>query len=275
MPTIDVNGVSLYYEEHGAGDETIVFSHGLLMNSGMFRAQVEALRDRYRCIVYDHRGQGRSAVPQSGYDMDNVTRDAASLIRLLRAWPCHFVGLSMGGFVGMRLAIHHPELLHSLVLMETSANPEPRRNVRPYRLLAFLGRWFGFRLVADRLMNILFGRTFLNDPARRDERQAWKQVILVNDRKGAARAAHAVIDREGVGDRLGEISIPTLIIVGEEDVATPPKEGRKMQEKISGSQLLVIPAAGHSSSIEQPEAINRALMDFVLGTLSNSVATRG
>jgi len=265
MPQIKVNDIELYYEEHGDGEETIVFSHGLLMNSGMFRAQVEALRDRYRCIVYDHRGQGRSAVPQSGYDMDNVTRDAASLIRLLRAWPCHFVGLSMGGFVGMRLAIHHPELLRSLVLMETSANPEPRRNVRPYRLLALLGRWFGFRLVADRVMNILFGRTFMNDAARRDERQAWKQVILANDRKGAARAAHAVIDREGVGDRLGEISVPTLIIVGEEDVATPPKEGRKMQEKIPGSQLLVIPAAGHSSSIEQPEAVNQTLKHFLQG----------
>lgn len=265
MDTIEVNGTRLYYEEHGDGEETIVFSHGLLMNAGMFSAQVEALRDRYRCIAYDHRGQGRSAVPPDGYDMDNVTRDAASLIRLLRAWPCHFVGLSMGGFVGMRLAIHHPELLRSLVLMETSANPEPRRNVKPYRLLAFIGRWFGFRPVADRLMNILFGRTFMNDPAREDERRAWKRVILANDRKGAARAARAVIDREGVGERLGEISVPTLIIVGEEDVATPPKEGRKLQDNIPGSRLIVIPSAGHSSTIEQPQAVNQALADFLQG----------
>lgn len=275
MPNINVNGVALYYEEHGAGDETVVFSHGLLMNSEMFRAQIDALKSDYRCIAYDHRGQGRSEVTAGGYDMDNAARDAAELIRGLDAAPCHFVGLSMGGFVGMRLAIDYPDLLRSLVLMETSANPEPKRNVRPYRVLAFIGRWFGFRPVAERLMNILFGRTFMNDPRRQEERQALKRAIIANDRKGAARAAHAVIDREGVGDRLGGISIPTLIIVGEEDVATPPKEGRKMQEKIPGSQLLVIPAAGHSSTIEQPEAVNRALMDFVLGNLSNSVAARG
>jgi pimeloyl-ACP methyl ester carboxylesterase len=146
MPDIDVNNTRLYYETHGDGRETIVFSHGLLMNAGMFSAQVRALKQGYRCITYDHRGQGRSAVPDSGYDIDNVTRDAASLIRSLGAWPCHFVGLSMGGFVGMRLAIHHPELLSSLTLMETSADPEPRETVGPYRRMAFVGRWFGFGL---------------------------------------------------------------------------------------------------------------------------------
>lgn len=265
MPALKVNGTELYYEEHGDGQETVVFSHGLLMNAGMFSAQVEALRGRYRCISYDHRGQGRSAIAQDGYDMDNITRDAASLIRLLRAWPCHFVGLSMGGFVGMRLAIHHPELLRSLVLMETSANPEPRRNVLPYRLLALIGRWVGFGPISARLMTILFGRTFMNDPAREDERQAARRAIIANDRRGAARAARAVIDREGVADRLGEITVPTLIIVGEEDVATPPKEGRKLQEKIAGARLVVIPAAGHSSTIEQPDAVNRAIMDFLPG----------
>lgn len=74
MPVMEINATTLCYEEHGAGDETIVFSHGLLMNAEMFSAQVEALRDRYRCITYDHRGQGRSAVAADGYDMDNLTR---------------------------------------------------------------------------------------------------------------------------------------------------------------------------------------------------------
>jgi 3-oxoadipate enol-lactonase len=266
MNTIEVNGTRLYYEEHGSGEETIVFSHGLLMNSGMFRNQVEALKNRYRCIMYDHRGQGRSAVPADGYDMDNVAKDAASLIRLLGAWPCHFVGLSMGGFVGMRLAIHHPELLRSLVLMETSANPEPKRNVGPYRMLAFIGRWFGFGPIAGRIERIMFGRTFLSDPARSEDLKAWRQAIIANDRKGAARAAHSVINREGVSEQLGEIRTPTLIIVGEEDVATPPKEGRMLHEAIPGSKLQIIPGAGHSSSIEQPDAVTKAIVAFISNT---------
>lgn len=263
MHTLEVNGTRLYYEIHGDGDETIVFSHGLLMNAGMFNSQIEALKDRYRCIAYDHRGQGRSAVPGDGYDMDNVAKDAASLIRLLGAWPCHFVGLSMGGFVGMRLAIHHPELLKSLVLMETSADPEVKEHVRPYRRLAFVGRWFGFGLVVDRLMNILFGKTFMSDPERAHERKEWREQILQSDRKGVSRAAKGVIDREGVYDQLGSIHTPALVIVGEEDTATTPDKARRINEGISGSELVIIPGAGHSSSIEQPQAVTRAILEFI------------
>lgn len=262
MPKVTVNGAELYYEEAGSGPETIVFSHGLLMSSEMFRAQIDVLSERYRCIAYDHRGQGRSEITADGYDMDNVTRDAAELIRALAAAPCHFVGLSMGGFVGMRLAIRQPELLRSLVLMETSANPEPQRNVGPYRMLAFIGRWFGFRIIIKRIMRIMFGKTFLNDPERVEERAAVERALSANDRKGMARAAIAVIERDGISDSLGEITLPTLIVVGEEDVATPVREGEKMQQGIAGSQLLVIPGAGHSSTIEQPRVVTDALASF-------------
>lgn len=263
MHTIEVNGTRLYYETHGGGEEAIVFSHGLLMNGGMFASQVEALKDRYRCIVYDHRGQGRSDVPDGGYDMDNVAKDAASLIRSLKAWPCHFVGLSMGGFVGMRLAIRHPELLRSLTLMETSADPEPEETIGPYRRMAFVGRWLGFGLVVDRVMNILFGETFMSDPDRAGERRAWREQILKNDRKGIYHAAQGVIDREGVYDLLGDITIATQVIVGEEDTATTPDKARRIHQAIPNSRLVEIPGAGHSSSIEAPEAVTRAIKTFI------------
>jgi pimeloyl-ACP methyl ester carboxylesterase len=150
MPTLDVNGARIHWEERGAGSDTVVFSHGLLFSGRMFDAQVEALADRYRCVTFDHRGQGGSGVTASGYDMDTLAADAAALIEALGLAPCHFVGLSMGGFVGMRLAIRRPELLRSLALLETSADPEPEENVPRYRLLNFVARWFGLRLVAPR-----------------------------------------------------------------------------------------------------------------------------
>ncbi len=261
MPAITVNGAQLYYEEHGSGPETVVFSHGLLMSSEMFRAQIDALKDRYRCIAYDHRGQGRSERTHGGYDMDNQANDAAELIHNLDAAPCHFVGLSMGGFVGMRLAIHHPELLRSLVLLETSADPEP--NVRPYRVLALIGRWFGFRPVIGRVMNILFGQTFMADPMRAQERMAWRRHILDSDRIGVILAAHGVIDRRSVYAQLGGVTTPTLVIVGEEDTATTPDKARRIHAAIEESKLVMIAKAGHSSTIEQPEAINRALHEFL------------
>src|SRR6478672_240051 len=125
MPTIRVNNTELYYEESGSGPETIVFSHGLLMDHTMFAAQQAAFSSSYRVIVYDHRGQGASPDANSGYDMDTAAEDAAALIRALRAAPCHFAGLSMGGFAGMRLAARRPELIRTLTLMNTGPDPEP------------------------------------------------------------------------------------------------------------------------------------------------------
>lgn len=262
MPFKDVNGAKIYYEESGSGPETIVFSHGLLMSGEMFSEQVKAFSDRYRCISYDHRGQSRSEVTASGYDMDTLTEDAAALIRALDCAPCHFAGLSMGGFVGMRLAIRHPELLRSVILMATTADPEPEQNKGPYRRLAFIGRWLSFRLVIKPLMKIMFGRSFLEDPARADVRAKWKNHLLGLNRTGTSRAAHGVIDRDGVYDQLGKIKTPTLIIVGKEDVATPPAKSKRMRDAIAGSVYRELPRGGHSSCIEEPEAVTRAMQDF-------------
>ena len=263
MPFLDINQAKIHYQEAGQGPETIVFSHGLLMNCTMYRAQVEVLSKRYRCISYDHRGQGRSEVTKGGYDMDSLADDAAALIRALDCGACHFVGLSMGGFVGMRLAIHRPELLKSLTLMDTSAGPEPEHKKGSYRRMAFVGRWLGFRLVVKPVMKLLFGQTFLNDPDRESLREEWKQRLISLDRIGATRAARGVIERKGVEENLSGITTPTLIIVGEEDAATPVPMSRSIHEAISESKLAIIPRAGHTSNIEEPDAVNRALEPFL------------
>jgi 3-oxoadipate enol-lactonase len=265
MPTRLINGARIHYQESGSGPETIVFSHGLLMSGAMFSEQVKALDDRFRCITYDHRGQGRSEVTESGYDLDALTEDAAALIRELGAAPCHFAGLSMGGFIGMRLALRHPGLLKSLTLMDTSADPEPEQNKGPYRRLAFIGRWLGFRPVIRPLMKIMFGRTFLADPAQAALRREWKSHLLNLNRVGTSRAAHGVIDRAGVYDQLNQIRTPTLVLVGDEDVATVPAKAERLARAIRSSELVVIPGAGHSASIEQPEAVTQALSGFLMG----------
>jgi len=262
VPLLNINGAKIFYQETGSGPETIVFSHGLLMSGEMFSAQVDAFKENYRCICYDHRGQSRSGITDSGYDMDTLTADAAALIRELGCAPCHFAGLSMGGFVGMRLAISHPELLKSLVLLDTTADPEPEQNKGPYRRLAFIGRWLSFRLVIKPLMKIMFGRSFLENPGRVDERAKWKNHLLGLNRTGTSRAAHGVIDRKGVYDRLSEINTPTLIVVGQEDVATPPAKSQRMRDAIAGSVYRELPRGGHSSTIEEPDAVTRAMREF-------------
>ncbi|MDA5093866.1 alpha/beta hydrolase [Aliiroseovarius sp. KMU-50] len=263
MPYLTIDTHKMHYTDEGTGPEIIVFSHGLLFSGDMFAAQIEALKSHYRCITFDHRGQGKSAVSTDGYDIDTLTNDAETLIKELDLAPCHFVGLSMGGFVGMRLAIRKPELLKSLVLIETTADPEPSENVPRYRLLNFIARWFGLGVVVGRVMPIMFGQTFLADKTRATERNKWRRALADGDRHGITRAVRGVIDREGVLDDLSQISLPTLILVGDEDVATTPDKSERMHGAITGSELVTIPGAGHSSPIEEPQRVTSAIRAFL------------
>ncbi len=270
MPILEANGARIHYTESGNGGEAILFSHGLLWSGRMFDAQVMALSDRYRCITFDHRGQGQSAVTEGGYDMDTLTQDAALLIEALDAAPCHFVGLSMGGFVGMRLAIRRPDLLRSLILLETTAQPEPIENVGRYRRLNFVARWIGLRPVTKPVMSIMFGRKFLTDVSRTEQRAEMRRQLLANDRTGITRAVVGVVDREGVVDDLDKIRVPTLIGVGDQDVATTPAKSEQLHAAIEGSQLVIFPGAGHSSSVEEPVLVTTAIESFLTGLAQRS-----
>lgn len=255
----------LHVEDTGGEGPPVLFSHGLLWDTRLFAPQVAALRARHRCIAYDHRGQGRSEVTADGYDMDTLAADAAALIERLGVAPVHFVGLSMGGFVGLRLAIRRPELLRSLVLIDTSADPEARAKIPRYRLLNFVARWFGFGPVVDRVMPILFGPTFLGDGARGAERAEYRSRLLALDRIGTPRAVRGVIERAGVSDQLHRIRTPTLVLVGEEDSATPPDRAQALAAGIAGARLVRIPGAGHTSTLEQPAAVSAEIAAFLAG----------
>ena len=216
----------------------------------MFDAQVAQFKEHYRCVAFDFRGQGQSEVTRSGYDMETLYEDAIALIEQLGCAPCHFLGLSMGGFIGLRLAARHPELLRSLILLETTADPEPSENVAKYKQLTFVARWFGLGLVVDRVMPVMFGRTFLGDPVRALERREWRQRMSVNHRLGITRATTGVITRQGIESEIDKITVPTLILVGYEDVAVPPVHSQLLHEHIAGLCLEIIPRAVHTSTVE-------------------------
>jgi len=263
VPHIDINGVSLHYTDEGTGPETIVFSHGLLLDGTIFAHQIKHLKNRYRCICYDHRGQGASECTEHGLDMDALTEDAAALIEALGVGPCHFVGLSMGGFVGLRLAIARPDLVKSLILINTSAAAETLPKIMQYRLLNFIARNFGLNVVAGQVMPVMFGKTYLNDPARTEERNSWRALVVNNDRMTITRAVKGAINRTCVREKICDIDHPTLIIVGEEDITTPPDKAQEIHMSVKGSQLVVVPRAGHISTVEEPAAVNIAIDDFL------------
>jgi pimeloyl-ACP methyl ester carboxylesterase len=263
MPKVAVNGTELHVQDTGGPGETILFSHGLLWNTALFAPQLAALRDRYRCVAYDHRGQGRSADdPRRIIDMDLLTDDAVALIDAMGLGRVHFCGLSMGGFVGMRLAARHPQRVRSLMLLGTSAEPEPAENAPKYKRMNVAARWLGPRFVMPKVMPILFGKTALTDPARAAERREWQAQLNAN-RRSIWRAVNGVILREPVLAELPKITAPTLVLVGDEDVATVPAKAQRIASGIPNARLVVVPHAGHSSTVENPAAVNAAIERFL------------
>jgi 3-oxoadipate enol-lactonase len=269
MPMIRANGTALYYEDTGGSGAPVVFSHGMLWNTALFAPQIGVLKNRYRCVAYDHRGQGRSADDIGrAISMQTVTEDAAELIEKLGLGPVHFCGLSMGGIVGMRLAIARPDLIRSLVLLDTTADPEPYK--LKYKAMTAVARVFGIGLVCDAVMPALYGKTSLNDPARADERKEWKQQLIMN-RKSIWRAANGVLERKSIYGELGKIAASTLVMVGDEDLGTPKPMAERIAGAIPGAKLMVIPGAGHGSTLEQPAIVTAAIGAF-LDAQSGAVA---
>lgn len=263
MPYLHINGTELWHEDTDGSLVPILFSHGLPWSTRLFDPQVQALRGRYRCVGYDHRGQGRSAPSKMrSIDVETVTADATALIEAMGIAPVHFCGLSMGGFVGMRVAARRPALVRSLILLGTSADPEIPENVSRFRMMNLIARYLSFSLVVDATMKIMFGRSTLADPTRAVERRAWRAALLAN-RRGIWRAVNGAIERQGVADELPSIKVPTLIIVGDEDVAALPEKAEGIHAAIEGSRLVRIPACGHTATWEQPVAVNSAIEEFL------------
>ncbi|WP_405492258.1 alpha/beta fold hydrolase [Nocardia sp. NBC_00511] len=268
MPTAVLNGVPIAYSDTGfpAGDPgapTVVLGHGLLFGGWMFHPQITALRDRYRCVTLDWRGQGATAPTVAGYDMDTLTTDALALIERLGPDPVHWVGLSMGGFVGQRLAARHPERLRSLTLLGTSAAAEDPAKTGEYKRLALAVRLLGFRAVQQSVEPHMFGPSFRTAANARPIIRDWSARLRRLPRAALHRAVLGVAERHSIEDELAAIDMPTLIAVGADDHATPPDRSRELADRIAGSRLQILDDCGHTSTLEQPAAVTTLLGEFL------------
>lgn len=272
MPKITVNKACLYYQDTAPEQDSLpveqrkpvmLFAHGLLWGTFLYHKQIDYFKKDYRCIAFDFRGQGKSQVTKSGYDMDTLAEDLIALLDELKIEKCHLVGLSMGGYVAQRVALKRPDLLNSLVLLDTAAEAEKAEEKAEYEKLLKAIHWLGLKKVSNKVMPIMFGHTFLSDKTRKKERKAYLNYIKANNKKGVIRATRGVIERDEVLSRLSEIKLPTLMVVGNEDVATPYEQAQKIHFAIAGSKLAVIEGSGHSTPLEQPEKLNEVIGTFL------------
>lgn len=263
MPKRMVNGVEYNYEERGSGDQVIFFGHGLLYAWQSFSHQIDHFASQgYRCIAIDWRGQGETqggGAPEE-YSMYRLGDDAYALLRDLGVERCHWVGLSMGGMVAMRLYPKHPELFQSLVLLDTSASYD-HEHLPAYTQMAETFRDYGAVPPLLEALDAVFyapGFAERNPAAVEHWHTYWSNV----DRQSLYMAVMPVIDRDDVSETVNQIDVPTLIIIGDQDYSTPKRYSDDLNQRIAGSQLVVIPNAAHMSSVEQPEAVTQAMDTF-------------
>ncbi|MDX2356394.1 alpha/beta fold hydrolase [Dietzia sp. PP-33] len=264
MPTFQRGHTTIAYTDTGApaGREdapVVFFAHGLLFSGWMFRHQIAHLRGRYRCVTIDFRGQGESPRAIGGYDMDTLTVDVSELLRHLQIPVVNFVGLSMGGFVGMRLAARNPEVVHSLTLLDTAATAEEPANRSRYKTLAKVYRLAGIKPLRSRVAPIMLAGRNQSAPWVDD----WMTMLDRTDRVGLVTAIESVADRDPCEDEAIRIIAPTLVMVGAEDAATPPEKSRRIVDLIADTSFHEIPGAGHSPTMEQPDEVNTILEAFL------------
>jgi 3-oxoadipate enol-lactonase len=268
MPTIEVSGTTIAYTDTGApphlpAASTIVFGHGLLFSGWVFRHQIAALRESYRCVAIDWRGQGDTRAIAGDYDMDTLTGDAVALIRELDVAAVHWVGLSMGGFIGQRIAARHGELLRSLTLLGSSSAAEDQGKVGAYKRMAWVQVLVGIKPLMGKISPLMFGPTFLADPASKPVLDEWVSRLTRSERAAVRKAVLGVADRASIDQEITRIAAPTLVVVGADDQATPPAKAERIAARIPGAQLQVVANCGHTSPLEQPATITNLLIKFL------------
>lgn len=262
MPSITIRGARLHYEETGTGTDTILFIHGLMLASESWQAQRDHFAATHRVITYDLRGQGLSEKTSRGLGLDSLAEDAAELIHALAPDGCHVAGFSMGAFIALRLGARHPRLVRSLTLIGVSADAESWRKMPSYAAMIALVSLAGVAPVAPRMMQILFGRSMLNDAARAPIVARWRAVVDALP-KSIVRAAAASALRGSIAGEIGRITAPTLIIAGDEDKPVPLHHQHAVAAAIPGAQIEQVPLTGHAVMIERPDLFNARMTKFI------------
>ena len=258
MPTSDVGGARIHYQDTGRGKEVVLLLHAFPLHSGMWARQVAALSPRYRVVAPDYPGLGKSQPRPEPTTMEALAEQVSGLLSAIRVDRVAVVGLSMGGYLSFELYRRHPGLFRALALCDTRAGADTPEGAAGREAFAKSAIEKGLHWVADEMTPKLL-RPQPDAAAVRDVRA----LIGQGTPAGVAAAQRGMARRPDSTPTLAAIACPTLVLVGEEDGLTPPAEAEKMAAGVKGAKLVRIPAAGHIANLENPEAFHRALAEFL------------
>jgi len=257
MPVVELAG-KVHFQDTGNGKEVVLLLHAFPLHSGMWARQIAALSPRYRVIAPDYRGLGKSEPGPAASTMALLTDDVLAVLQNLAVDRAAVVGLSMGGYLAFEVYRRAPGLFRGLVLCDTRAGADAPEGAANREKFAQTTLERGLSWVTDEMTPKLL-KPEPDAPAVKEVRS----LISGGTPAGVAAAQRGMAKRPDSTATLAAITCPTLVVVGAEDTLTPPPESEKMAKAVKGAKLVKVPGAGHLPNIENPEAFNKALLDFL------------
>lgn len=256
MPFADLSDVRINYSISGGSGPVLVLSNSLGATLSIWSPQLPAFGSRFRLLRYDTRGHGQSLVTPGPYSIELLANDVLRLLDALEIDRVHFCGLSMGGQIGQWLGIHARHRLHKLVLCNTGAKIGTPENWNA-RIESVLAR--GMKDVSDAIISRWFTSVFSS--AQPEVVAGIRKTLESANPQGYVACCAAVRDYDS-RQQLSSVSVPTLVIAGDQDLSTPPADGKFIADQIPGARFVTLSAA-HISNIEAADRFTAEVMDFL------------
>lgn len=254
-----IGDIDIHYEISGQGP-WVTLSHSLAAHGGMWAPQVQALSAHFTVLNVDTRGHGQTDAPPGPYSLEQMADDVTGLLAHLGVARTHWLGLSMGGMIGQVLALRHPAVLNRVVLADTTGQGAPNA-VQMWSDRAQAARASGMAALAEPTLSRWF-----TAPFRQREPALMAQIgamIASTPVEGYAGCCAAIAGVDTLA-QLHTLRHPALVLVGDQDQGTPPAMAQRIVEHWPGATLKVLADAAHLPNLEQAEAFNREVLDFLL-----------
>lgn len=257
-----INGIEVFYEDSGNSSALpIVLVHAFPLSHEMWQPQIASLASKYRVITYDIRGHGKSGIGDGQYMLEFFVDDLIGLLDFLQLNKAVLCGLSMGGYIVLRVAERNPERIYAMILADTQSKSDSNEAKIKRSAAIKMLKTKGVQAYADSFAKGALAPE--NYSGKIDVVKKIKQIIESNTPLGIGGALLALAGRTDTTSFLSNVKIPTLIIVGESDALTPVALSEAMRNQIPGSELHIIRHAGHISNIENPDEFNKHLLNFL------------
>lgn len=258
--TVEVGGATIGFDDHGSGD-CLLLTHSFLCSRRMWAMQAAALGRQYRVINVDLPGHGESPLGSAPLTLGRLADDLVAVLDACEVDRATWIGLSIGGMLSLRAAVEHPERVAALVIADSDGGRDPWWKRARYRAMAAGARRLGIERFLPAVAGLMFGATSLETRSELVER--WLDDFRAVPMATIDAGVRALNRRPSVLDRLREVDVPALVLVGEEDRAQPPEGSRKIAQALRRATLEVVPGAGHLSAVERPERVLAAIERFL------------